>query len=392
MNNLVLSLVVAAALATRALAATPIKPVTVGQLMQLLSQSRGEKDAKVARQLSTLVLTQRISPARLEQWYAQFPGDRTRQALTELADASAFLDLPASEILSQAAPDGNALVLMLRRSVNYVNQTTHRLPDFYAARTTTHFEDALAQWADHQLFCKIPAYQSMCRSQVRAASAAQALGGTPLTYSGKSKTTVTFREGKEVLSTEKKKAASPSNPDAGLVTSGEFGPILIVVLGDALQGEITWGHWEQDDAGTLAVLEYNVPEAISHYVVGFPTAHGHQETNPAYHGEIAIDPVTGAIHRITVVSKVDPPNPTVRTAMMVQYGPVAIGGRTYICPVKGVAISKMPIPSSSPAGPSFVQTRLNDINFTRYHLFRAQVKILSDRGPVAEAAAPQNSR
>ena len=57
----------------------------------------------------------------------------------------------------------------------------------------------------------------------------------------------------------------------------------------------------------------------------------------------------------------------------------ASGGKSYICPVRGVAISRLPTILRLPGWRSPAEvplTWLNDITFTRYHLFRAQVKIL----------------
>ena len=131
--------VMAAAIASPAWAAQRVKSITVFELTQFLSQARGKSDRKVARELSTLRLTQRISSARLTQWYEEFPGKQTRLALTELGDASAFLDLPVSEVSNRAAPDRDVQRLILHSSIQYVNRTTQQLPNFSAVRTTLHF-------------------------------------------------------------------------------------------------------------------------------------------------------------------------------------------------------------------------------------------------------------
>jgi hypothetical protein len=63
---------------------------------------------------------------------------------------------------------------------------------------------------------------------------------------------------------------------------------------------------------------------------------------------------------------------------MVEYAPVEIGAQTYICPVRGVALSKIPVvrAGGDAKHPAPVETRLNDVSFTHYHLFRAETKIL----------------
>src|SRR6476620_5952385 len=79
------------------------KRVTVVQLADSIStaiaQHRSDED--LARQLSALELSERLSQSTLEHFAARFPlQPRTALALQLLADQSAFLDLPAVEKLS----------------------------------------------------------------------------------------------------------------------------------------------------------------------------------------------------------------------------------------------------------------------------------------------------
>src|ERR1700677_4737108 len=81
------------------------KRVTVVNLEQMLASSRHTSDANIAKQLFELELTERLSEDRLAPLTADLPGPLARQALTAVADASAFLDLPAADIPSIGAPD-----------------------------------------------------------------------------------------------------------------------------------------------------------------------------------------------------------------------------------------------------------------------------------------------
>jgi len=69
--------------------------------------------------------------------------------------------------------------------------------------------------------------------------------------------------------------------------------------------------------------------------------------------------------------------------ILVEYGPVMIGANSYICPVRAVAMSKVPIMNDlgSLAG---TKTELNDVLFTQYHVFRAESRIV----PVEESEEP----
>src|SRR5580658_7411895 len=88
-----------------ALPALAAKRISVEQLEQVLSAAHGRPDADIARQLSDLELTERFSSEKEAQWISALPGEDSRHALIALADASAFLDPPASEIPAQPAPD-----------------------------------------------------------------------------------------------------------------------------------------------------------------------------------------------------------------------------------------------------------------------------------------------
>ena len=65
------------------------------------------------------------------------------------------------------------------------------------------------------------------------------------------------------------------------------------------------------------------------------------EVLSGYHGEIAIDPSSGAILRLEVEADVGAFAPVARSGIMVAYVPVEIGGKTFICPVRSVSIMRM---------------------------------------------------
>jgi len=110
-------------------------------------------------------------------------------------------------------------------------------------------------------------------------------------------------------------------------------------------------------------------------------------------GQIAIDPATGSVLRLSIVADLAPPHEMMRTAIAVEYAPVEIGDRTYDCPVHGVAFSKIPV-AGAKAEPSGaepeVQTQLNDVAFTQYHLFGSEARIVGD-GSGAGAGSPAAS-
>jgi hypothetical protein len=375
------------------------KSVTVGQLEQLLDTLRGKSDGKVAQELSDLELTERVSPTLLAHWETDFPGTKSHEALIKLADLAAFMNPPAGDVVPIPGPDSATEERMLEMAAEYVKTTTTRLPNFIATRATTHFEDTpstqtggggaplMVTTMGHSMRTLGP---SMSNTEYKS-----------LHSTGTFSTLVTYRDGREVRDTEAEKGKNPGKPASGFTTVGEFGPILSVVMGDVLRSEAaTWQRWEQrlneGASEPAAVFRYAVPEEQSNYMVGIPSGGKIEEIYPGYHGEIAIDPATGAILRISLVAELPAPYEAMQTAILVEYAAVTIGEQSYFCPAHGVAFIKIPmgrdsVPQAGSAGNSQtqlnVQTQLNDVVFTQYHLFRSNARIVTGESEQVDAPA-----
>jgi hypothetical protein len=318
-NRKVALLLFMAAIVFPALAA---QSVTGDQLEQILVAAHGKPDAKVAKQLLGLELTERLSATRFSSFREGLSGPKARQALVALADMSAFLDLPTTEIPVTAKPDPEAQRKMISLMVNYIKTTIHQLPNFFVTRLTTSFQGNPSS------------------------------GGQELHPDGKRSGIVVYRDGEENLNSTGAESNVP-----GLTTSGEFGPILAGAFLDAAQGNLMWSHWEQGGTGPQAVYRYAVAAEKSHYRV---------DNQPSgYKGEIAIDPSDGVVLRLVVRADPPPLNPFRVADIVVEYGAVELGGKTYICPLKGVALWQ---------GPESVW--LNDVEFRQYRLFRASTRML----------------
>lgn len=101
----------------------------------------------------------------------------------------------------------------------------------------------------------------------------------------------------------------------------------------------------------------------------------------AYHGEIGIDPTSGTILRLMLEDDPDLGSTIERAGVMVEYGAVAIGGKPYTCPVRSVSYSlgALDVPASFDVATSRKRrkaARLNDVVFSDYHVFRAEIRIV----------------
>jgi len=370
-----------------AFAADPasLSRISVDQLEHLLSSAKSRSDGDEARQLSGLELTERLSTARYEQLKALLPGEKSQRALLALADLSAFLAPPASEIPATATPDLATQQRMLARTVGYLAKTLPLLPNLFATRNTSRFE-----------------------SQPSSANLA---GYSPVRAVDQSTATVFYRDGQEFEDAGVSARGKRQSPDKGLTTWGEFGPILGIVVMDAARSHLEWSHWELGSSGALAVFRYSVPKEKSHYDVRFCCViqqHGFEfsvlKQLAGYHGEIAVDPASGTIMRLSLVADLAPGNPIEQASILVEYGPQDVGGETFICPVRGIALAKGPdlktlndaMAQRHEAGMEHLQaslekaslqalerapeqTLLNDVVFREYHLYAVKARILTEK-------------
>jgi hypothetical protein len=290
---------------------------------------------------------------------------------------------------------------MLAAARAYVLETVPRLPNFFATRSTVRFDDS---------------------AQVQHAGEWPVRLGFHMV--GKTSRTVTMRDGQEV--TDGAQGVSATEPAMGLNSFGEFGPILVRTLTDSSKGKIQFSHWEESPMGEAAVFRYSVPRRESHYQVHFCCVldqeyQGGQATHnrnlpryhtgdrnmvettglkaydatPGYHGTVSIDPASGAIVRLTLDAELDTDSAITRASTVVEYGRVVIGDRTFVCPVRSLAISSQQ--GAQPAGEAMERAPLlaiNETTFTEYHRLGSSARLVAaaplpmDAGPKPEIAAP----
>ncbi len=357
-----------------------VRLVTVEQLGQVLAAAHNKPDAELAQQLSALALTERLSSTKLLSWTAGLRGGKARQALVALADASAFLDPPGGEIPADAPPDHNAQQRMTSLALEYLNQALPNLPNFFATRTTVHYQET-------------PPFD---KGDAR-------ISYQPLHSVDAGKDTVLYRSGYEIGESDNGRSKKRKVGEPYLVTYGTFGPLLRGAI-DAIvvaPGGLSWKRWEQGAGKPLAVFGYVIPMEKSSYDTGgccLPDGDGTSafKKRAGYHGEIAIDPMTGALLRLEMIFDLRSTTPLIQSKVMIEYGPVEIGGKSYICPLRSVSISRgrsVAVLAETLHGGEKIEwhesfrtygpyaTMLNDITFDAFHMFRADSRMLTGFKP-----------
>ena len=250
----------------------------------------------------------------------------------------------------------------------YLDATIRKLPDLFATRTTVRYQET-------------PMYLE----------AGTSVTYQPLHVTDTSTTTVRYRNGYEFAEAKPPKR-KPNEPQ--LITYGVFGPALEGVR-DAIEtnGGFTWIRWEQGAHGRLAVFAYTLPaekSARQVWLCCLPDGDGTEafQRYAGYREEIAIDPDNGAILRLAFQANLKSTTPLARTDIMIEYAPVEIGGRTYVCPLRSISIVRgRSVRVLSEWDESFrtygpYATMLNDITFDHYHVFQSESHVLPDFTPV----------
>ena len=298
-------------------------------------------------------------------------GAHAQQALEQLADRSALLKLPPSEHLNKPQPDAEAQQAILKRSRAYVLGELSHLPNFVATQTTTRFDTTpttlkyFQTTTDHAGFHRV----------------------------GIAQRKITFQDGKEV--TDGTPGANVAKrKDNGLESRGEFGTEAAVVLMDVEKGTIVFDHWELSMAGPATVYRYSVPRESSHYeVTNVCQDHVSFHDTPGYNGELALDPKSGAIFRMTLVAESKAGDPVSHVASVIEYGPVVLGHHRSICPLRSLTFMveeangcgrgnhKLPKPIAM----------INQTIFSNYHRFGSSATIFFDEAQNGRTA-PEGSQ
>lgn len=352
-----------------------IQRVTVSQLEQILRTIHG--GASAAQQLSSIVLTERLSQTKLHSLLEELHDKKLRESLELIADESTFLEPPPVELSADPPPDQAEQQRILKAAANYLDRVIPRLPDFFAIRTAVYYSGEVAP------------YPTLTTTNV----------SEPLHPEQQLKETVLYRNGEEIVSSASPHTGTEVRP---LRTYGTFGPILnLLQLVSKSPGDVTWESWEQSPNGRSAVFRYQLAGTPTLDLSGCCYPNGSNGARARIsadsHGEFVIDPGTGAILRVQTESDLPGFVPTKRSDIMVGYGPMEIGGKMYVVPLRSVNIWRSRSVTMllqwnvgfATWGP--YETQMNVFTFDQYHMFRGKARVLPgfEQLPDKEPYSPQ---
>ena len=352
------------------------RQITVKMLEEAIVGSGATDDAALGNQLQGMELMERLSTARLLELQNQVHGKKAREALEVIADQSMFLKPPEDQILSAPKPDLATQKQMILRAGEYVRTVIPKFPDVFATRTTVQYHESPTK--KEETWKTATGDESLHEGEIEHAA-------------------MRIRNGREDIEQVSRKHV-PSEPGGQMLrTIGTFGPILAAVLTAATSphSEIVWSRWEKGIDGPMAVFRYQVPQETPLFSAEFcclaiDFENAPFKKNAPFHGEIAVNPMTGAIMRLTIQADLEERLPLHRSDVVVEYAPVVRGTRTFICPSRSVSISRQRKTAVIHEwGEDFkvyapFETILNEMRFEKYRIFGSTSRILPDFTEVDE--------
>jgi hypothetical protein len=361
------------------------KNITVQQLKDLLAslQQAKKTDAEVANALKQVQLSEQLTIPVMNALVDAAPGQLSTVQIYVLEARGALLPPPSAEITSTPAPDAAAL---LAKAAAYASNTYSQLPALSADRTTLRFQNNFETVAD----------TSGQSSGAADATMGTGLSGNPETdflYINAMDTPITLNKGQETLPADKtqwgrNRMIQVTDPD----------PDLANVISEAqASGSIHFVRWEAVNGKPAAVFTYAVNKKKTHmgvHVCCFPDIEqagrtalpgdpfaapsGNFQTSTAwspykkdsvpYHGEIFVDPGTGIVVSLITQTEEKSSDMVHQVDERIDYGPVTVGNKSLVLPVRAVIITEVVPNGESGVGRITTRVTLFTSEFKNYQL------------------------
>lgn len=344
--------------------------MTIAQLEEKLMdlQKQGKSDDDVATQLKLVDLTEEMTHSEEQKLSHFMPGDLSTAQLFILQGRSAFLPPPAADIPTAPAPDDATQKAILSKASDYASKVYAQLPAFQATKTTARFQDDLTN----------------------SSSAPGLVVPGPNTFVSMAEASteqVEFANGVEKPGSKEKVSWGQN----GKISAPAPPPTLTTLVGESSSGKEAWERWQMVGGKQVAVFTFQVEKKKSHYEVNyccFPktdtasgvatqgtfapvpgeiqsvTSYRPFRKGVGYHGEIFIDPESGAILRIILQAELKPADYVHQESVRIDYGAATVNGTEYMLPLASFTLSEV-VPGGDASAYS-VRHMLLNVTYTRY--------------------------
>jgi hypothetical protein len=352
------------------------KKVTVAGLQEMLQSMHkdNKSDADVALALKEIQLSEQLTRPIMNGLAEFVPGPQTTEQMYVLEARSAMLPTPAADQPKTPAPDAAAQQALLAKAATYASTTYQQLPALAATRTTLRFQDNVEALA-----------QSSGQAGSAKDMASTSIGGvTPFNfvrYIESTDTSIGMEHGVERLPADK----ASWGPNRRIQMMEPY-PGLSQVFKEATDaGAIKWARWELINDKPVAVFSYEVPKKKGHVpltvccfpsldqagIANFSNGSGlggsratggggnfqtstnwqpYKQKDLPYHGEIFIDPDTGVVARLVTQMEPKPTDVVHQADIRTDYGPVTVGAKSLILPVRAFAVTEIVVNGEAGAG------------------------------------------
>ena len=384
-----------------ALAAMPAwcaKKITVDELKNTLAtmHQANKADADVANALKQLELSEQLTRSMMNSLVADVPGPLSTEQIYVLEARSAALPPPTSDLPSTAAPDATTQKAILDKAADYVSKTYGQLPALSATKTTIRFQDNVEAAA--------PSSGMHGSAQDISTGSAFVSPYQFIHYINSTDAKVASEHGAEKMPSEKDKTPWGANKMIALETPD---PSLESVFSEAQGAEaIKFLRWETVNGKPAAVFSFDIPKKKGHYALDvccFPDveqagsvhfsgqmgtgvpggaaasgggAKGNFQTSTnwndykatvPYRGEFFIDPDSGIVVRMITEAELKPSEVVHQVDERIDYGPVTVGGKTVVVPVRTIVNTEVvPNGDSGAAGKFSIRRTLFTSEYKDY--------------------------
>ncbi len=382
------------------------KKITIAELKDMLTNlhQQSKSDADVSNALKEVQLNEELTRNMMNSLVPAVPGPLSTEQIYVLEARSAMLAPPPSDIPDTPAPDAAAQQALLAKADTYATKTYSALPGISATRTTLRFQDNVETLA---------AGSGLQGSATDVSTGSGTVSAYQFVrYINASDSPISFERGEEKLPEDKTHWGAN-----GMIALAQPAPSLAQVWAEAKDGgAVKWVRWETINGQPAAVFSFEVPKKKTHLALNvccFPKidqtgtvrftsagtgvgaggagsgpgaaggAHGSLQTNTEYspykavapyHGEFFIEPETGIILRMVTQVELKPSEVVHQLDTRVDYGPVTIGDKSLVLPMKTVVATEV-VPYGESGGGTY---------HTRCTLFTSEYKNQQLTGATAQ--------
>jgi hypothetical protein len=380
------------------------KNITVAELKDMLTNfhQQSKNDAEVSNALKQVQLSEQLTRSMMNSLVPVVPGQLSTEQIYVLEARSALLAPPASDIPATPEPDEAAKQALISKADAYARKTYSQLPAISLTRTTLRFQDNV---------------ETLAANSGLHAGATDAPTGLAVNafqfvrYINATDTTIAIEHGEEKLPDDKTRWGGN-----GMISLMQSEPNLAQVWAEAIDaGVVKWVRWELINGKPAAVFSFAVPKKKTHLAMNvccFPkieqagtirsssvsglgggnmggsqggaggstgntqssTEYSPYKSVPPYHGEFFIDPETGTVVRMIVQADFKSTEVVHQLDTRVDYGPVVVGDKTLVLPMKTIVNTEV-VPYGESGGGSY---------HTRCTLFTSEYKNQQLAGATAQ--------